>query len=223
MNFAPCITHTQLGHTQGPVPTLPAVGWGLHSCPRDPALQNRTGAAQTPPPRPLRAPPFLLHSLGRGTQVTRGPSPCSRSTSGCAAPHFQGPQPSAPGLPADAGRRAHGAVGGGGRGSRRSRAEALACIHEAGRCGRSFGEGRGGQAAEVRRGAWREGGGGEGGKRRQARGAAPGRGGHCVPGLLLADAVEDLTCVQRLSSRPRPRHPPAGLWGSLKTFTNIFA
>lgn len=161
----------------------------------------------------------LTRTLGAGHQGTRGPHPCSCSTSGCAAPCFQVPQPSAPGSPADAGRRAHGAVGGGGRGGHRGRAEALAGIHEAGRCGCGFGEGRGRQAAEVRRGAWGEGGGGEGGKRRQARGAAPRRGGHRVPVLLLADAMEDLACVQR----PRVTSPaPWAFVVLLRPFTNIF-
>lgn len=199
--FAQCITHTTRTH---PRPSPDAASGGVGSAQKStcPSPAERGWPRAPPPPG---APPFLLHSLGHWAQDTRGPSPCSRSMSGCVAPHFPVPQPSAPGLPADAGRCAHGAVGGGGRGGHRSRAEALAGIHEAGRRGRSFGEGRGRQAAEVRCGAWWEGGRGEGGKRRQARGAAPRGGGHRAPMLLRAHAVEDLACVQRRRVTPPPR------------------
>lgn len=105
------------------------------------------------------------------------------------------PLPPGPGSPADARRRADGAVRAGGRGGDRCGAEALARVHKPRRGGRSFGEGGGREVCQVRRGGWCEGGGGECGQRRQAGGAVPRGGGHRVPMLLLADAVEDLPCV----------------------------
>lgn len=68
----------------------------------------------------------------------------------------------------------------------------------------------------MRRGGWCEGGGGERGQRRQAGGAVPRGGGHRVPMLLLADAVEDLPCVTWSHSSAQTHSNP------LRLFTNVF-
>lgn len=102
-----------------------------------------------------------------------------------------------PDSPADAGGSADGAVGRGGRGGSRSRTEALARLHKPGGRGGGIGEGWGRKTCEVRRRGRGERSRGEGGKRRQARGAVPWGGRHRVSVVLLADAVEHLTCIRR--------------------------
>lgn len=67
--------------------------------------------------------------------------------------------------PADTGRRAEGAICGGGCGGHRCRTEALAGLCKPRRCGCSFGEGRGCETGQMRCGGWSEGGRGECGKR----------------------------------------------------------